>query len=47
MDPDIRWKQRFQNYDSAVFEKATEAIASHYLPAMGALHEFFKREVGR
>lgn len=26
-------------YDFAVFDKAVEAIAAHYLPAMAALHE--------
>ncbi|MBI3878667.1 MAG: nucleotidyltransferase substrate binding protein [Verrucomicrobia bacterium] len=28
-------------YDSAVFEKAVEAIAARYLPALAALHQFF------
>jgi nucleotidyltransferase substrate binding protein (TIGR01987 family) len=32
-------------YDLAVFEKAVEAIAARYLPAMEALHEFFMEEM--
>ena len=28
-------------YDLAVFEKAVEAIAARYLPAMGELHAYF------
>jgi len=28
-------------YDSAVFERAVEAIAEHYLPAMEETHRFF------
>ena len=28
------------NYDSAVFEEAVDAIATHYLPAMQELHTF-------
>jgi len=31
-------------YDSAIFEKAVDAIAARYLPAMVAVHEFFIRE---
>ena len=31
-------------YNFASFEKAVEAIASRYLPAMGSLHEFFHQE---
>lgn len=31
-------------YDLAVFEKAVEAIAARYLPAMAALHEFFTQQ---
>lgn len=31
-------------YNVASFEKAVEAIASRYLPAMGSLHEFFHQE---
>jgi nucleotidyltransferase substrate binding protein (TIGR01987 family) len=33
-------------YDSSVFEKAVEAIAAHYLPAMTKLHEFFLEKSG-
>ncbi len=29
------------NYDLSVFERAVNAIAKHYLPAMEKLHEFF------
>ena len=28
-------------YDVSVFETAVKAIAGHYLPAMGQLHQFF------
>ena len=31
-------------YDSAIFEKAVDAIAARYLPAMVAAHDFFIRE---
>jgi len=31
-------------YDSAVFEKAVEAIAAIYLPAISKLHEFFVKK---
>ena len=31
-------------YDSAIFEQAADAIASRYLPAMAALHEFLMNE---
>jgi hypothetical protein len=75
MSPDIRWQQRFQNFDRAyvllrqalergpavlsplekegviqrfeysfdfsVFEKAVDAIAARYLPAMEELHHYF------
>jgi len=34
-------------YDFSVFEKAVEAIASLYLPAMASLHEFLAREGNR
>jgi len=33
-------------YDSSVFEKAVEAIAAHYLPAMRQLHEFLMEKSG-
>ncbi|CAN5339986.1 nucleotidyltransferase substrate binding protein [soil metagenome] len=33
------------NYDRRVFEKAVDAIAARYLPAMNALHEFFQTEL--
>jgi nucleotidyltransferase substrate binding protein (TIGR01987 family) len=32
-------------YDLAVFEKAVDAIASHYLPAMRDLHKFFSEKI--
>ena len=32
------------SYDFSVFEKAVEAIADRYLPAMDSLHEFFLKE---
>jgi nucleotidyltransferase substrate binding protein (TIGR01987 family) len=32
-------------YDSAIFEKAVDAIAARYLPAMVAVHAFFIREI--
>ena len=28
-------------YDCAVFEEAVQALAARYLPAIGALHQFF------
>jgi nucleotidyltransferase substrate binding protein (TIGR01987 family) len=31
-------------YDFAVFEKAVDAIAARYLPALGSLHEFLMAE---
>lgn len=31
-------------YDSANFEKAVEAIAARYLPAMGELHQLMQKE---
>jgi nucleotidyltransferase substrate binding protein (TIGR01987 family) len=33
-------------YDSSVFEKAVEAIAAHYLPAMAQLHEYLMEKSG-
>ena len=32
-------------YNSASFEKAVEAVAARYLPAMHSLHDFFDREI--
>jgi nucleotidyltransferase substrate binding protein (TIGR01987 family) len=32
-------------YNLAVFEKAVDAIAAHYLPAMGELHQFLANKI--
>lgn len=34
-------------YDSVRFEKAVEAIAARYLPAMHLLHQFFLQELNK
>ncbi|MBF0154263.1 MAG: hypothetical protein HQL64_11035 [Magnetococcales bacterium] len=53
MRDDIRWRQRFDNfdrafllllshtYDSKVFETALQVIVEKYFPAFDRLHEFF------